>query len=164
LTKFGGIIKTNEVSMSIRRKILMSDAPFEDKGYDRCHTQTRGGMHAYARGEMPISYWSKDILLHRIRETLEEASISKEFAGRYKCFLQYEGLNLNEIMVQLKKTKADILRKRLLECNGTHYTGNYYRYTKFYKVVPPSILMYRLRNYILKRKEVKQLKLNIGVV
>lgn len=146
--------------MDYRKKLFYSDRPSEDKGYSRSHRQTKGGMQAYNRGEMPLSYWKKEILIKRIEALLNATKRDTKYAKKYKDFISYMGMSTEEIIEQLKKVKLQLLKDNLLEDKGVHYTGNYYRYTRFYGLVPQVTLMNRIkfRGFISPRI-VQQLKL-----
>ena len=140
---------------------IISDNHTEDKGYRAGHRYTRGGLEAYARGEMPMTYWTKNNLLRVTFKKLSTFSTNSDVTKQYKSALSYLGRTHEEVIKQLEKLPLDKLRAQLLEFKGTHYTGSYYRYTKFYGIVEDTVLIHRLKNTLIKRVEVTQLKLDI---
>lgn len=113
------------------KRVINSDRPSEDKGYNRYHSQTEGGEQAYARGEQPISYWSKAHLYAEIVKVLYKMRSSQDQPKLHKLIKTYN-LAFGEILQQLRRTKLDKMKELFLEYKGYHYTGNYYRYTHFY--------------------------------
>lgn len=149
--------------MAKRNEQYISDNPNEDRGYDRTHSQTQGGIQAYRRGEMPITYWNKKTLLRKIQAEFAKIKRNDKLYNRYKKFLLEMNMPEDEVLSKLSKVNLEDLQKYLLVVRGTHYTGNFFRYTKFYGLVNPRIMLIRVGNKLVKPKEVIQLKLNIGV-
>lgn len=137
---------------------IISDHENEDRGYNRGHRQTRGGEQAYERGEKPLTYWQKQHVINRILFSLNKMRTNPDLHRKLTRLLRDKNLDMTIIEKQLKKVKADILRSEFLEFTGTHYTGNYYRYTKFFNVVEDEKLLAKLRKNLIPRV-FEQLKL-----
>lgn len=150
--------------MAYKQKMLISDNPSEDKGYSQRHRQTIGGIQAYQRGEMPLSYWNKKRIMERVVAQFHKLKRDMKYYNRYKSFITYLNMPEKEILEHIEKVNLTTLRKILLEYRGAHYTGNFFRYTKFYGLVSPTTMLIRVKNSLIKPKEVIQMKLNfIGV-
>ena len=147
----------------VQKDFMNSDNPNEDRGYDRNHSQTDGGIKAYIRGEMPLSYWKKKIILKKVCAEFRKVKRDRTLYNRYKKLLLELNMSEQELLTKLSKAKLDELKKYLLTIRGTHYTGNYFRYTKFYGLVNPNIMMIRIGNKLVEPNTVTQLKLDIGV-
>ena len=128
-----------------RKSVINSDSRSEDRGYNPNHRQTEGGYEAYERGEQPMSYWTKQVILREIVNTLKLV-INKRDSQALKIMrlMNYSNATARDLKETLNKLSRKELLEKFLIFTGTHYTGNYYRYTKFY-----GISEQRLVNYIL---------------
>lgn len=137
-----------------------SDSYTEDKGYNRNHRQTEGGLRAYGRGERPKCHWNKKLLLNDLESTLDLMVKDTKLTTRLRNIYKTYGLSKDEVLSIVRKQKFDDLWKGVIEVKGHHYTGNYYQYTLFYGLKEGvSILNYIAKTVTPYKKEYKQLTL-----
>lgn len=110
------------------------DAKSIRKDYDMTHSQTTGGIRAYARGEQPLSYWTKAELKRAFRKCIDNLPDAE--AQKFKGFLSRINHTPETFIKKLFTRELDELQLILLELSGLHYTGRYYRHTQFYRVSP----------------------------
>ena len=139
--------------------MLNSDNSIEDKGYKAGHRHTKGGFEAIERGERPMSYWTKKEVLDKVFRVYKNAleggaslSISAHF------ILLKRSISVKELFKKLGKIRLNVLTKEFLEFKGTHYTGSYFRYTKFYGLRSDKAIVKAI-DKLVEIEEVKQLKL-----
>lgn len=126
--------------------------------YDRGHRFDRGATEAYARGERPHSHWTKKIIVEELSLVIDNSDYTlAKIYNKYKT-------NKTEVKQELSKLPRPLLMKNVLKRTGTHKTGNYYQNTSFYRVLRNSELPDFIERFIVKPKEVIQLKLNIPVL
>lgn len=103
-------------------------------GYDG-YSMSNNARLAYANGEMPLSKWTKTLLL----EALEEI----------------EGLD----MVEVRKIPVAVLREAMLTQTSWHHTSKYFNVTNFYALDLDGLTMERLNFYLdIHRRELKRTK------
>lgn len=139
---------------------IINDHYTEDKGYNRLHRQTEGGLKAYYRGEKPLSKWNKKTIIKGILKVLRESEIkAPKIHDKIKYHLSLGSLTIEDLSESLNKryTQKQLIDKFLV-FTGIHYTGNYYRYTEFYGIKS----IEELEKIITKEfYKVTQLKLNL---
>nr|DAG27467.1 MAG TPA: hypothetical protein [Caudoviricetes sp.] len=86
-----------------------------EKGGYRGHSMSNRAVKAYDRGEMPISKWTKKVLLEELAEVAYDNDIA------------FENVALNRLT--LKELQA-----AFLENSSRHHTGAFYSTTNFYSI------------------------------
>ena len=155
----------------IKTTYVKSDKASEDKGYDPSHKQTNGGYLAYESGESPKTYLTKEIMLEKIKISMENLKKSWENGGGSlqnltpKPYLSLNFLfskSINQTISILKeKYNKEELFKIFFRPSGHHYTGSYYRRTQFYKCIEGGELLLALINTTYEPPVCEQLKLGI---
>lgn len=84
------------------------------KGYDG-YSMSVNAREAYSSGEMPMSYWTKAIMLEGIEEVITSEELDLDLA-------------------KFKKISAAELRIRFLKSTVGHHTSKFYNYTMFYEI------------------------------
>ena len=123
------------------------------KHYDRCHRLDNGAIIAYNCGEKPISKWTKKIIVAKLFKEIDRADLSRTYQA-YK-------VNKEDVKQNVLKMTKDYLKKKVLVRTEVHRTGNYYRNTKFYRVLNANELPSFVEQCIYKPKEYIQLKLDL---
>ena len=86
-----------------------------EKGGYRGHSMSNRAVKAYDRGEMPISKWTKKVLLEELEEVAYDNDIKLEDVG-------------------LNRLKLKELQAAFLENSSRHHTGALYSATNFYSI------------------------------
>lgn len=86
-----------------------------EKGGYRGHSMSNRAVKAYDRGEMPISKWTKKVLLEELEEVAYDNDIKLEDVG-------------------LNRLKLKELQTAFLENSSRHHTGAFYSATNFYAI------------------------------
>lgn len=87
------------------------------------YSMSNNAVEAYEYGAMPLSKWTKDVLLDRIREELNYNFDNEELT--------------NSSIDKLAKYPLAILKDTFLQYDSWHHTGSYYNETEFYTVEIP---------------------------
>lgn len=124
-------LKTVTPSMFRKSKSFYRDNSNERGTYDRNHSQSVGSMNAYTRGEKPLSYWNKKLLKKSFINFLN--TLDSKGKKEYLNFLKDLSLDTNSFIKELFELELQELQLVFLEWSGVHYTGNFYRYTHFYR-------------------------------
>lgn len=142
-----------------------SDSPNEDKGFNMCHSQTSGGEEAYDNGELPKTYLSKKVMLSKLKNEILKLKNSKEnlknFVPRPEKIINFIfSKTIEEIMEELNNmfNKEEFFNTFFIY-SGVHYTGRYYRYTKFYKVISGEDLLIALAYHLYHPSTYEQLQI-----
>ena len=139
---------------------IINDHYSEDKGYNRTHRQTEGGLQAYARGEKPLSKWDKKTIIKNIFKKLEELKTKDpETYLRISKHVKLAGGNQEDLEKRLQELTLMQLIDKFLVFTGVHYTGNYYRYTEFYGIANSKTLEKIIKQEIYPEPFYVQLKL-----
>lgn len=80
-------------------------------------SMSNNAVAAYENGEMPRSKWSKNEIIGRIEEAIDEGEIK-----------------LNCSIDELQKVPREVLRDICLRYSSWHHTGKYYKTTDFYNL------------------------------
>lgn len=136
-------------AMRKHKNNINSDNPNERGKYNPSHKQTSGGYFAYERGELPKSYLTKRTMLEKIKSRLNKLKNLNNYPLTSHTFIKKTLLyvkrtNIDEIMKVLSKYSKEELFKTYFKFSGIHYTGNYYRYTKFYQILTDEELLKNL--------------------
>lgn len=130
------------------RKIISDSHAREDFGYDRGHSQTRGGEEAYRRGEKPMTYWQKKDILIGIAERFNYMRHNADWHKKYNRLLRDLNRSEAEILAELKKLSKAELQSFFLQFTGFHLTGNYFRHTDFFGFISLDDFLPMLRRLI----------------
>lgn len=87
----------------------------DEKGGYRGHSMSNRAVKAYNRGEMPISKWTKKVLLEELAEVA------------YDNDIELENVGLNRLTLKELQTA-------FLENSSRHHTGAFYSTTNFYSI------------------------------
>lgn len=124
----------------------------EYKYYDRGHRLDNGAITAYKSGEMPISKWTKKIIVKELTKVVDKANLDRA------CSM-YD-LSRDKIKEEIAKMPKEKLIKSLIKTD-THRTGNYFQKTKFYRIPNEIEFVSFVIDCIYKPKEYIQLPLEL---
>ena len=158
ITYLRKLIKTVNYKKSQANKYITSDESSEDKGFSPFHKQTKGGELAYENGEMPKTYFTKKVMLLEVERGMKELENSwKNGGGSLQNLIPKPIQILTFIFSNPISSTINTLNKKyskqelfniFFKHSGVHYTGSYYRYTKFYKCINGEELLYTLINIL----------------
>ena len=81
------------------------------------YSMSNRAVEAYADGEMPLSKWTKDVIIRTVRRIVREDAIEPKFD-----------------ISKLQKYSTAVLRRAFLTYSSWHHTGKFCNATDFYSV------------------------------